>query len=136
MKIQIPLLLSLCLIPASRAQSPALEFQYRNGICQNQENRQGHNPGHFGECGLIEGMVFPNQILNPGARFMGARMRKIDLRKLSAENANFERADLTEATLSGAELRGCNFTEARLDGSSLDFGSNLESCNFERVRAT
>jgi uncharacterized protein YjbI with pentapeptide repeats len=129
------LLLSLCLIPASRAQTPILDFQYRNGLCLNRENQQGYNAGYFGECGSIEGMIFPNQMLTPGSRFMGANMRRVDLRKLVAENANFERADLTEAVLSGSEIRGCNFVEARLDGASLDFGSNLESCNLERVRA-
>ncbi|MBU6154179.1 MAG: pentapeptide repeat-containing protein [Bdellovibrionales bacterium] len=62
-------------------------------------------------------------------------MRKSDLRKLIAENPNFERAELTDAVMSASQIRGCNFTEAWMDGVSLDFGSDLEFCNFERARA-
>jgi len=117
------------------AQSTLLGFQYRNGRCLNQENQEGLNTGHFGECGQVDGISLPNQLLQPGARFMGAHLRGTDLRRMVAENANFERSDLRMITLSGADLRGSQFREALLDGALLDFGSNLESCNFEGVLA-
>lgn len=126
-----PSLLTVLVTLTARADDQG--YRFRNGYCQNENNKKGFNPAFLGECGFIEGMSFQDQTLRIKSSFKGARMRRADLRKLNAENATFLGADLTEANLDGAQIRDCDFSMAYMNAVHLGFHANLDSCNLTGV---
>lgn len=136
MNTTITKIIVIALLTSSIASAKDLGFRFKSGKCVNDQQQAGLNPGFFGQCADLRGVVLGrfnlDEIDFSGSDFTGADLQKSTLRKSILEKVNFESANLAGVNFDGAKIKDSNFTKANFKNSML---SDIapENCNFSKA---
>ncbi len=130
------IIIASTLLTGSIAISKDLGFRFKNGKCANDQQNIGLNPGFFGQCSDLRGVVLGRFNLDEydfsGSDFTGADLQKSTLKKAILEKVNFESANLAGVNFEGAKIKDSNFTKTNFKNSILSDVA-AENCNFNKA---
>ncbi|OQW52125.1 MAG: hypothetical protein A4S09_08935 [Proteobacteria bacterium SG_bin7] len=136
MNIIVTKAIGIIILTSSIAASKDLGFRFKDGKCLNDQQQIGLNPGFFGQCSDLRGVVLGrfnlDEIDFSGSDFTGADLQKSSLKKSTLEKVNFESANLAGVNFDGAKIKNSNFTKTNLKNSVLSDVAP-EGCNFTKA---
>jgi uncharacterized protein YjbI with pentapeptide repeats len=113
-----------------------LGYRFKDGKCVNEKGQKGLNPGHFGQCSDLKGVVLGRFNLDDtdfsGSDLTGADLQKSTLNRAILVNVNFESANLAGVQFANAQIKNSKFQKANLKNSQLA-DATAESCDFSKV---